>query len=80
MNVHRIESNSSGLTPGQRVIERPRRQWSLKRNEPRTWPLSEPRCVEEEKCEYENSSNTYKSHCTLFFAPIPVFVCRLKHS
>jgi hypothetical protein len=57
MNVHLIASNISGLTPGQCIIERPRREWSLKRNEPGTRPLSKPRCAEEGECDYEISSN-----------------------
>jgi hypothetical protein len=56
LHVHLIVSNISGLTPGRCVIERPKREWSLNRNEPGTRPLSKPRCAEEEEEEEEEEA------------------------
>jgi hypothetical protein len=72
MNVPRIASNISGVTPAQCIIERPRRERSLKINEFGTWPLSKPRCTEEKEGDYENGSNKYKRALFTigFFFPI----------
>jgi len=85
MNVPRIASIISGVTPAQCAIERPRREWSLEINEAGTWPLSKPRSAEEKKCDYENGSNKYKRSVFTFgffppFALIPVFLYKLEHS
>jgi hypothetical protein len=83
MNIPRIASKISGVTPAQCVIERPRTEWSLKINEAGTWPLSKP-CRAGKKCDYENGSNKYKRSVFTFgffpFALIPVFLCKLEHS